>query len=180
MWLWNVADRTRPALIDKLAGHVDHVNAVAFSPNGRLLVSASDDHSIRLWDVTDPTHPTSLGSPVSRRGDAVTSLAFNADDRLLAVAGADHTIQLWDITDPLQPVPYGTPLTAHTDGIRSVAFSSNGAVLASGGDDHTVLLWPMDIGNAFRRICAASAGALAVAELRQQLSDLSLRPPCPQ
>ena len=48
-----------------MTGHTDQVNAVAFSPDGRTLATGSADHTVRLWNVTDPTHPTPLGPPLT-------------------------------------------------------------------------------------------------------------------
>jgi WD40 repeat protein len=78
-----------------LSGHTSCVNSVAFSPDGRLLASGSDDDTIKLWEVASG----SLVRTLSGHTSYVTSVAFSPDGRLLASGSLDHTIKLWDISD---------------------------------------------------------------------------------
>jgi WD40 repeat protein len=68
---------------------------VAFSPDGRTLASGSDDHTIWLWNVTDPAHPAPLGQPLQGHTDTVWSVAFSPDGHTVASGSADHTIRVW-------------------------------------------------------------------------------------
>jgi WD40 repeat protein len=125
-----LAAAARPG-IAVLAGHGSPVQAIAFSPGGRLLAVIDNDHSLRLWDVAT-RQP--LGAPLA---GAVNSAAFSPDGTLLAAGGSDHTVRVWDVTTRRQAFD----LRAGTATIDSVAFSHDGTLLAAGGSDDTVRLW---------------------------------------
>ncbi len=127
----------------RIAG--DPVGAVAFSPDGTVLVAAGHGGGIRLWDVRDRTRPEPLGRPlVSHGGKSVTSVAFAPDGRTLATVGDDGTLRLWDLSDPAAPAPLGTPARADARSVRDVAFAPDGRTLATAGHTGTVRLWRLD------------------------------------
>jgi WD40 repeat protein len=139
---------TRSALRDDssavLTGHGAPVNSVAFGTTtlGQpLLASASDDHTVRLWD---PIDGSPIGKPLTGHHDGVSSVAFGTTtcgEPLLASASWDGTIRLWN---PDNGDSMGKPLTGHRGGISSVAFGTTTrgqALLVSAGDDQTVRLW---------------------------------------
>src|SRR5439155_1034562 len=107
-----------------LTGHTDAVLSVAFSPDGHTLATGSNDRTVKLWDVTDRTHPTRLVT-LTGHIDIVFSVAFSPDGHTLATGSNDRTVQLWDVTDRTHPTRLAT-LTGHNGGVSSVAFSPNG------------------------------------------------------
>lgn len=132
--------------VSSIKAHTDIVTAVAFSPDGKILASASDDLSILLWNpaTMEQLGPPLLGHQLDPEEDGwfftgqITSLAFSPDGQILASAGRDKTIRLWDLSNGEQ---IGEPLIGHTDWVSSVAFSPDGKYLASAGWDAIINLW---------------------------------------
>jgi hypothetical protein len=79
-----------------LPGHTTFVTSVAFSPDGHTLASGSADHTVRLWNMTDPTHPTPLESSLIGHSSAVYAVAFSPDGHTLASGSFDQTVRLWN------------------------------------------------------------------------------------
>ncbi|MFB7332467.1 AAA family ATPase [Streptomyces adustus] len=128
-------------LATPLLGHTGAVYLTSFSPDGRLLATASYDRTVRLWDVSDPTRPKPLGKPLTGPTSWVSSAVFSPDGRTLAAAGDDGMIRLWDLADPARPRPLGEPVPGHGGTIYLLAFAPDGRTLAAACEDRTVRLW---------------------------------------
>lgn len=131
-------------LASPLSGHTGAVYLTSFSPNGKLLATASYDRTVRLWDVSDPNEPELLGKPLTGHTSWVSTAVFSPDGTTLASASEDGTIRLWDVRDPGHPRPLGAPVTGNGGAIYLLAFSPDGHTLASANNDHTVRLWKVD------------------------------------
>jgi WD40 repeat protein len=90
--LWD--PQTGQPVGDHLRGHELPVNSVAFSPDGRMLASGSDDDTVILWDLQSRQQ---IGEPLRGHDDGVLNVAFSPNGRMLASRGYDGTVMLWDV-----------------------------------------------------------------------------------
>ncbi|MBL7490844.1 hypothetical protein I6A60_24540 [Frankia sp. AgB1.9] len=84
------------------------MRSVALTADGRTLATGSDDGTVRLWDVSDPTRPNPLAQPFTGHGHDVRSVALTADGHTLASSTAQQGVLLWDVTAP-HPAPQTCP-----------------------------------------------------------------------
>jgi WD40 repeat protein len=126
-----------------LSGHSDQVHAVAFSPDGRRLVTASWDRTLRFWD---PQTGAPTGSELTGHTDAINAVAVSPDGSLIASGGWDRTVRLWDARSGK---PRGRPINVKQV-VRTLAFSPDGTLLATGTNDYNTWLWRVDDGRLFR------------------------------
>jgi WD40 repeat protein len=131
-----VFDSHRGELRRTIAAHDPIACAVAFSPDGKRLVSAGDDRTVKLWELDQAE-----GSPPRRvfvgHGGRVCAVAWSPDGQTLASAGDDRTVRIWDLGTGRQRAA----LKGHGDIIEDLAFSPDGRILASASPDNTVRLW---------------------------------------
>ena len=120
-----------------LQGHRYNVNSVAFSPDGSILASGSEDETIRLWNPTTGEHISTLEGHRYN----VNSVAFSPDGSILASGSYDGTIWLWNPTTGEHISTLVSTLEGHRYRVNSVAFSPDGSILASGSSDDTIWLW---------------------------------------
>jgi eukaryotic-like serine/threonine-protein kinase len=140
-----------------LRGHVAHVRALAFSPDGTRLASGASnpDNTVRLWSVATGEELSVL------RGhqNEVCSLAFNPNGSRLVSGSMDQTTRLWDAAaGKLLAV-----LKGHIGVVRQSAFSPDGKRIVTASEDETLRLWDAADGQAVAVLRGHSGAVWAAA-----------------
>ncbi|KAG5879662.1 hypothetical protein JTB14_021465 [Gonioctena quinquepunctata] len=131
LFLWDPEKDKKP--LARLTGHQQLVNDVKFSPDGRILASASFDKSIKLWESKTGKFICTLRGHVQ----SVYMVSFSADSRLMVSGSADSTLKLWNLKTKKLEID----LPGHADEIYAVDWSTDGLKVASGGKDKVLRLW---------------------------------------
>ncbi|XP_072909296.1 notchless protein homolog 1 [Hemitrygon akajei] len=131
LFLWKPAEDKKP--LARMTGHQALINEVCFSPDTRLIASASFDKSVKLWDGRTGKYLASLRGHVS----AVYQIAWSADSRLLASGSSDSTLKVWDV----KAQKLSVDLPGHADEVFAVDWSPDGQRVASGGKDKVLRIW---------------------------------------
>ena len=140
------ADAETHGVSSVFEGHTAGISRVAFSPDGGLVATTSDDCSVRLWDLRGGEHRVLTGHT-----DEVWRAVFSPDGSRLASTSKDGTVRLWEVATgaPLRIFEVGAPA-------RAVAFVGDGARLVFSTDARE--LWSWDPGSgASKRITACEA-----------------------
>jgi len=118
----------------RMTGHQAIVNDVRFSPDARIIASASFDKSVKLWNGKNGKFITTLRGHVS----SVYQVAWSADSRLLVSGSSDSTLKVWDVGKTKKLL---NDLPGHADEVFALDWSSDGSKVASGGRDKVLKIW---------------------------------------
>jgi len=154
VWLLSTLPTTH--FLQRSLDNVGSVNAIALSPDGQTLVSASFG-TIRIWNVRTGRLVRTLNSVHSKK--SVNTLAVSPNSSILASGGGDNNVILWDLKTGRRM----RTIAAHKAAVNEIAFSRDGQTLASGSDDKTVRLWNVRTGSRLRTLSGHAGGVNAIA-----------------
>jgi RNA polymerase sigma factor (sigma-70 family) len=140
--LWDVATGRE---VGCCAGHIFGVEQLAFSPDGKKLISGGGGTSLRVWDAA--TGKDAL--PLAENESWVNCVAFSPDGRLLACSGMDSTIRLWD---PSSGKAVRVFEEGHRQRVWQIHFRPDGRSLVSSGHDGSMRLWDVASGRETRQL----------------------------
>ncbi len=118
--------------------HVNRFNSAQFSPDGKYIVTASDDNTARVWDAK-------TGEPVTEplmHENSVNSAQFSPDGKYIVTASYDYTARVWDAKT-------GEPVTEslrHEGPVYSAQFSPDGKYIVTASSDNTARVWDAKTG----------------------------------
>jgi hypothetical protein len=132
----------------RLEGHDKPVRCVAFSPNGELVLSGSEDNAIRVWDVANGESRKVLRG----HGSAVRSCAFSPNGQSVLSGSEDQSVRVWNIAGYQETrVLHAKVLSGHADAVLSARFSRDGRQIITASRDRTAALWDATSGMPLRQ-----------------------------
>ncbi|HEY7171919.1 MAG TPA: WD40 repeat domain-containing protein [Vicinamibacterales bacterium] len=141
---WHPGDERLAA---SFSPHHYAINAVVFRPGHQQLLTASDDKTAILWDVSDPASPQQVftlgaATPAHQHADEIWGAAVSPDGKYAVTVSKDRLGKLWD----LDTGQWLRDFAGHTDSVVVAAFSPDSRTVATGGLDKEVRLWNVSTG----------------------------------
>jgi serine/threonine protein kinase len=135
-------------------GHLASVNAVAWSPDGKFIVSASDDTFVQIFDAQSGRRSVIYAGHT----EEVTAVGWSPDGKFIASGGQDTTVQIWDAASGDKRLTF----KGHTDRVNGVSWSKDSGSIASGSEDKSVQVWDATNGAVDFNFRGHTAGVLCV------------------
>lgn len=137
--IWNAGTGTE--IEGSFQGSPPYLTTVAYSPDGKQIVSGAGDTTLQLWDG-DVESGNKLISVLEGHTDWVCCVAFSPDGSMITSGAYDRIIRLWDAHTHQA---LGRPLWGHGHKITALAFTSNGKFLVSSSYDKTIRVWDLQV-----------------------------------
>ena len=148
-------DPSGGALLRALASHSGDVFGVAVTPDGRRAVSASQDKTLKVWDLASGV----LERTLEGHSGGVNGVAVTPEGRQAVSASWDHTLKVWDLASG----SLERTLEGHSDAVAAVAITPDGRQAVSASGDRTLKVWDLASGSLERTLEGHSDVVNAVA-----------------
>ena len=144
-----------------LQGHSQPVRSLAITPDGEILMSGSDDNTIKLWQLATGEEIGTLRG----HSKTVSAIAISADGEILASGSEDKTIKLWQLSTGMQigTLTLGNWFSRDSGCVYAVAISPEAEILASLDNSGAVKLWNLKTGQEIRRLQGDTSWINAIA-----------------
>jgi WD40 repeat protein len=131
-------------------GHGAAITAVVYSPDGRQIITASNDKTVKIWDAESGRELWTLAG----HSDWVNAIAYSPDGRRIVSASDDTTIKIWDVESGREI----RTLSGHSVNVMSVVYSPDGRRNVSGSGDRSLKIWDTETGRVIRTLTGHSLG----------------------
>ncbi len=122
---------------NRLEGHNDAVRSMNFSPNGKMIATASEDNTVRLWHINGRKM-----RKFTENNQVFRNIKFSPDNKIIAAISADNTIKIWGING--QELITFKGQDNQDNFMNSLCFSPDGKIIAAPNQDNTVQLWSIE------------------------------------
>ncbi|XP_062520328.1 WD repeat-containing protein 48-like [Corticium candelabrum] len=143
---WKVTDQiiaqNQNPYIKSLEHHTDWVNDIVLCRNGKTLISASSDTTVKVWDLEKSVCMSTLRT----HKDYVKALGYASDKEMMVSAGFDRQLFIWDVNTLIALTSINNTVTTssllgHKDSIYSVALNKAGTIVVSGSTEKALRVW---------------------------------------
>ena len=148
------AQDNKPEVFVQL-GHSGEVRSLAYSPDGRLALSGSEDYTLKLWEVSSGREIRTFKGHTG----TVSSVAFSPDGSRVLSGSYDHSLKLWEVSSGREIRTF----RGHSGEVRSLAYSPDGRYVLSGDFDGIINLWEVSSGREIRTFQGHTSWVFSVA-----------------
>lgn len=142
-------------LVRGLSGHTDVIGRISWSPDGRLLASASRDRTLRIWNP----QTGQVKHVLDGHKGWVIDLDWSPDAKRIVTCADDRSLRIWDVDKG----KLLHTMLGHDDTVKSVAWSPDGSIIASGSEDKTIRFWDGDTGSPLQTLQGHAGSVLSLA-----------------